>query len=80
MWQVVQRVDGSETLRLINWAKRQAYAKVIEDVRFYQQTHYNLSVCEPLQDYLHFMSGSGVIINDTEQYARSLEVEPRAPS
>ena len=63
-------------LELINWGKHQTYAAILEDIRFYQQTHYNLAHCEPLQSYLTDMMADTVLSVD-EQYARSLEVEPR---
>ena len=63
-------------LELINWRKHQSYAAIIEDIRFYQQTHYNLARCEPLQSYLNEMMADTVLSVD-EQYARSLEIEPR---
>lgn len=63
-------------LELINWGKHQNYAAIIEDIRFYQTTHYNLAHCEPLQSYLTEMMADTVLSVD-EQYARSLEVEPR---
>lgn len=63
-------------LELINWGKHQNQATIIEDIRFYQQTHYNLAHCEPLRSYLTEMMADTVLSVD-EQYARSLEIEPR---
>ena len=41
------RGEGEEQLKLINWVKQTANAEVIESVRFYQTTNYNLSPCVP---------------------------------
>ena len=70
-----EAADARE-LELINWEKHQNYATIIEDIRFYQQTHYNLARCEPLQEFLSDVMADTVLSAD-EQYARSLEIEPR---
>jgi len=67
--------DG-EMVPLINWGKREAYAEVIESVRFYQTTNYNLSPCESLEGYLR-SAIKDLLMDEKEQYERSLEIEPR---
>lgn len=73
---VGEGTDAERDLELIQWSKHQQYAAIIEDIRFYQQTHYNLARCEPLQRFLTD-DMEQVILSADEQYARSLEVEPR---
>lgn len=73
---VGEGTDAERDLELIQWSKHQQYAAIIEDIRFYQQTHYNLARCEPLQRFLT-EDMEQVILSADEQYARSLEVEPR---
>jgi len=75
---VITTDDQEQTLKLINWGKHQKYAAIIEEVRFYQQTSYNLAPCESIENYLR-KSMLDLLMDDKEQYERSLEVEPRNP-
>jgi len=72
----VDRDGAEEKLSLVNWIKHQQYAAVVEDIRYYQQTHYNLAPCEPLDEYLR-SAMLALLMDEKEQYERSLEVEPR---
>ena len=73
---IFQWVSCFWLVKSLQWSKHQSYAAIIEDIRFYQQTHYNLARCEPLQRFLHEDMAEMVLSAD-EQYERSLEVEPR---
>ena len=61
---------NGEPLALINWRKHEAYASIIDEVRFYQQDHYNLRLCEPLDEYLRTaLTDPAVVLNEKEQCA-----------
>lgn len=61
-------IDG-----LINFSKKTLIFKVIESVKLYQQTPYNIVINPQIQEWLEGQE----ILNEDQMYIKSLEIEPR---
>ena len=73
----IQNNIGHQLGKLNRWRESMhAFREAEEADPDFPETHYNLARCEPLQRFLT-EDMEQVILSADEQYARSLEVEPR---
>eukprot|EP01114_Cavostelium_apophysatum_P018878 TRINITY_DN5933_c0_g1_i1.p1 TRINITY_DN5933_c0_g1~~TRINITY_DN5933_c0_g1_i1.p1 ORF type:complete len:537 (+),score=114.94 TRINITY_DN5933_c0_g1_i1:70-1680(+) len=64
-------------LKLINFEKRLMLARIITDLRLYQQKSYVLAENEEIKEFLNECFKPENILNEKASYAKSLECEPR---
>ncbi|KAI9335285.1 ras guanine nucleotide exchange factor domain-containing protein [Obelidium mucronatum] len=70
-------IDTGDEKVMINFFKHIKTAEVIRDIQQYQNEPYHLTSVKEIQEFLRTGFETGVVINDKELFALSLELEPR---
>lgn len=73
-----QDIDPESQFNLINFEKRLMIARVIVDLRLYQQKGYLLAGVDGVREWIE-KSLQTNLLNENQAYSASLQIEPREP-